>query len=159
MFLVSFCFPFTPISRLEFRLVSHFSVHFSPRIASFSNNWSRTSLVCALASLESALAACLCRGASTAGVSALKCTMHKFAVDFTSGVKNYALYTEQCSLSTVKHMGVFYGRFSSKTLCFNRNRLTTRHVETRVITQSLIPLGTYSKDTFFALFWPENPSN
>ena len=29
----------------------------------------------------------------------------------------------------------------------------------RVITQSLIPLGTHSKDTFFALFWPENPSN
>ena len=29
----------------------------------------------------------------------------------------------------------------------------------RVITQSLIPLGTHSKDNFFAVFWPENPSN
>ena len=32
-------------------------------------------------------------------------------------------------------------------------------VQGRVITQSLIPLGTHSKDTICALFWPENPSN
>ena len=58
MYLVSSRFPFTPISRLEFRLVSHFSpisclefclvshfsFHFSPRIALFPKNWSRPSL-------------------------------------------------------------------------------------------------------------------
>ena len=29
----------------------------------------------------------------------------------------------------------------------------------RVITQSQISLGTDPKNTIFALFWPENPSN
>ena len=38
-------------------------------------------------------------------------------------------------------------------------RPPSARTQPRVITQSLIPLGTHSKDTFFALFWPENPFN
>ena len=36
---------------------------------------------------------------------------------------------------------------------------TRSNLVTRVITQSQIPLGTDKKNTIFALFWPENPSN
>ena len=61
-------------------------------------------------------------------MSAIKCVMHKFVVHFKLCIVNSILYTEQCSLYTVMHMGVLYGRFTSKTLC--STRLTKRHVET-----------------------------
>ena len=39
-----------------------------------------------------------------------------------------------------------------------REHGTARNMS-RVFTRSQIPLGTHSKDTILALFWPENPSN